>query len=129
MALARFGSRATCRGQRITLVRKPLYWKTDAKGTRLPDLKQLELLIVRDPEQQVAQFLAGNVGQLNISGAQFPELKGREQADAPFRVVSARALFGSPPHLAFNFDARSPKLARLFSDLRWRRAMQMATNR
>jgi peptide/nickel transport system substrate-binding protein len=116
-------------GQKVTLVRNPNYWKKDAGGTRLPYLNQLELLIIRDPEQQVAQFLAGNVGQLNISGAQFPDLKRREQAGAPFKVVNARALFGSPPHLAFNFDARNPELARLFSDLRWRQAMQMAVNR
>ncbi|MDR7418958.1 MAG: ABC transporter substrate-binding protein [Armatimonadota bacterium] len=116
-------------GQKITLARNPAYWKTDAKGTRLPYLDQIELLIVRDPEQQVAQFLAGNIGQLNISGAQFPDLKAREQAGAPFKVVSSRALFGSPPHLAFNFDARNPELARLFSDLRWRQAVQTAINR
>jgi peptide/nickel transport system substrate-binding protein len=116
-------------GQKVTLVRNPNYWKTDAKGTRLPYLDQIELLIVRDPEQQVAQFLAGNVGQLNLSGAQFPDLKARQQAGAPFKVVSSRALFGSPPHLAFNFDARNPELARLFSDVRWRQAMQMAVNR
>lgn len=116
-------------GQKVTLIRNPKYWKKDASGRALPYLNQLELLIIRDPEQQVAQFLAGNVGQLNISGAQFPDLKRREQAGAPFKVVSARALFGSPPHLAFNFDAKNPELARLFSDLRWRQAMQMALNR
>jgi peptide/nickel transport system substrate-binding protein len=116
-------------GQKITLARNPHYWKVDARGTRLPYLDQLELLIVRDPEQQVAQFLAGHVGQINLSGAQFPGLAARAQAGAPFRVVTARALFGSSPHLAFNFDARNPELARLFSDLRWRQAMQMATNR
>ncbi|HEV8339931.1 MAG TPA: ABC transporter substrate-binding protein [bacterium] len=116
-------------GQKVTLVRNPRYWKTDAGGMRLPYLNQIELLIVRDPEQQVAQFLAGNVGQLNLSGAQFPDLKSRQQAGAPFKVISSRTLFGSPPHLAFNFDARNPELARLFSDLRWRQAMQMAVNR
>jgi peptide/nickel transport system substrate-binding protein len=116
-------------GQKVTLARNPSYWKTDAAGVRLPYLNQIELLIVRDPEQQVAQFLAGNVGQLNISGAQFPDLRARQQAGAPFKVVSSRALFGSPPHLAFNFDARNPDLARLFSDVRWRQAMQIAVNR
>jgi peptide/nickel transport system substrate-binding protein len=116
-------------GQKVTLARHPGYWKTDANGTRLPYLDQIELLIVRDPEQQIAQFLAGNVGQINVSGAQFPDLKSRQQAGAPFTVTSSRALFGSPPHLAFNFDARNPDLARLFSDVRWRQAMQMAVNR
>jgi peptide/nickel transport system substrate-binding protein len=116
-------------GQKITLTRNPHYWKTDAGGTRLPYLDRLDLLIVRDPEQQVAQFLAGNAGQINLSGAQFPDLKARQQAGAPFTVVTARTLFGSPTHLAFNFDARNPELARLFSTLRFRQAMQMAVDR
>jgi peptide/nickel transport system substrate-binding protein len=116
-------------GQKLTLVRNPRYWKTDARGTRLPYLSRLDLLVVRDPEQQVAQFLAGNVGQLNLSGAEFPDLRARQQAGAPFRVVAARTLFGSPPHLSFNFDAANRELAALFSDLRFRRAVQMAVDR
>lgn len=116
-------------GQKVTLVRNPNYWKKDANGARLPYLNRLELLIIRDPEQALAQFLAGNVGQLNVAGAQVPTLKSRQQAGGQFNVVSFRALFGSPPHLAFNFDAKNPELAKLFSDVRWRQAIQMALNR
>ena len=116
-------------GQKVTLVKNPNYWKVDAAGTRLPYLNSLEFLIVRDPQAQVSQFLAGNLDQLNISGAQFPDLKSKEVAGAPFKVVRSKALFGSPPFVAYNFDAKDPALAKVFSDLRFRRAMQSALNR
>lgn len=116
-------------GQKVTLTRNPNYWKVDGKGTKLPYLDRLEFLVIRDPQAQVAQFLAGNLDQLNISGAQFPDLKQKEVAGAPFRVTRSTALFGSPPFVAYNFDAKDPALAKLFSDVRFRRAMQGALNR
>ena len=116
-------------GQKVSLVRNPNSWKTDAKGTKLPYLDSLDFLIIRDPQAQVAQFLAGNVDQLNITGAQFPDLKQKEVAGAPFRVTRNTALFGSPPFVAFNFDAKDAALAKVFSDLKFRKAMQSALNR
>lgn len=116
-------------GQKVTLVKNPNYWKVDAAGTKLPYLNQLEFLIIRDPQAQASQFLAGNLDQLNISGAQFPDLKQREVAGAPFKVLRSTALFGSPPFVAYNFDAKDAALAKVFSDVRFRRAMQSALNR
>ncbi|WP_027483779.1 ABC transporter substrate-binding protein [Deinococcus pimensis] len=116
-------------GQKVTLAKNANYWKVDAKNQKLPYLDRVEFLIIRDPQAQVAQFLAKNIDQLNISGAQFPDLKSREVAGAPFKVVRSVALFGSPPFLAFNFDAKDPALAKVFSDVRFRKAMQSAINR
>ncbi|SEJ31199.1 peptide/nickel transport system substrate-binding protein [Deinococcus reticulitermitis] len=116
-------------GQKVTLVKNPNYWKVDAAGTKLPYLNQLDFLIIRDPQAQASQFLAGNLDQLNISGAQFPDLKQREVAGAPFKVLRSTALFGSPPFVAYNFDAKDAALAKVFSDVRFRRAMQSALNR
>lgn len=116
-------------GQKVSLVKNPNYWKVDAAGTKLPYLDRLEFLVIRDPQAQVAQFLAGNVDQINITGAQFPDLKQREVAGAPFKVMRSTALFGSPPFVAFNFDAKDPQLAKVFSDAKFRKAMQSAINR
>lgn len=116
-------------GQLAVLERNPNYWKVDSAGTQLPYLDSLEYLVVTGTEAQTAQFLAGNLDQLNISGAQFPDFKSREVAGADFRVVASEALFGSPPHLAFNFDAEDPALAELFSDDEFRRAMEYAVDR
>ncbi|WP_291428776.1 ABC transporter substrate-binding protein [Deinococcus sp.] len=116
-------------GQKVTLTRNPNYWKVDTKGTKLPYLDRLEYLVIRDPQAQVAQFLAGNIDEININGAQFPDLKQKEISGAPFKIQRSKALFGSPPHLAFNFDAKDPQLAKVFRDLRFRQAIQSALNR
>ena len=116
-------------GQKVTLQKNEDYWKVDSTGTQLPYVDTLEYLVTRGTEAQVAQFLAGNIDILNISGAQFPDLKAREVAGADFRVVRSEALFGSPPHLALNFDAADPDLAELFSNVEFRRAIEMAVDR
>ena len=116
-------------GQRVTLRKNLDYWKEDSAGTRLPYAETLSYLIIRGAEAQLAQFLAGNLDALNISGAQFPDLKTREVEGAAFRVVQSEALFGSPPHLAFNFNAADPDLAEVFSNLDFRKAMQSAVDR
>jgi peptide/nickel transport system substrate-binding protein len=116
-------------GQVVRLVKNWNYWRVDDAGTQLPYLDGLTYLIVPGTDAQVAQFLAGNLDQLNISGGQFPDFKSRELAGAGFSVVAARALFGSPPHLAFNFDAADPDLAAVFSDVAFRQAMEYAVDR
>jgi peptide/nickel transport system substrate-binding protein len=116
-------------GQVVRLSKNPDYWKEDSSGTRLPYIDNLEYLIIRGTEAQTAQFQASNLDQLNISGAQFPDFKSQELAGADFRVIQSDALFGSPPHLAFNFNAEDPELASLFSDVAFRRAMEYAVDR
>ena len=116
-------------GQLVRMDRNPDYWKVDEAGTALPYFDRLEFLIVQGTEAQTAQFLAGNLDQLNISGAQFPDFKSRELAGAGFSVIESPALFGSPPHLAFNFNAADPELAGIFSNAEFRRAMEFAVDR
>ncbi len=114
-------------GQLVTLVRNPNYWKVDTAGNRLPYISELHYLVVQGTEAQTAQFLAGNIDQLNISGAQFPNFKDLELQGGSFTVVISDALFGSPPHLAFNFD--DPTFQSVFSDVAFRRAMEFAVDR
>ncbi len=114
-------------GQLVSLRRNPNYWKTDTAGTSLPYAERLEYLVVGGTEAQTAQFLAGNLDVLNISGAQYPNFKEQEIAGGGFTVVVNEALFGSPPHLAFNFD--DPTLGAAFSSVEFRRAMEFAVDR
>ena len=116
-------------GQQVTLERNENYWKVDSEGTQLPYVETLQYLIVRGTEAETAQFLAGNLDALNISGAQFPDFKSREVEGADFRVIASEALFGSPPHLAFNFDVEDRALAEAFSSVEFRRAMEYAVDR
>jgi peptide/nickel transport system substrate-binding protein len=116
-------------GQKVTLKKNLNYWKEDSAGTKLPYIDTLEYLIVRGTEAEVAQFQAGNIDELIISGAQFPDFKAQEVDGADFKVVQSSALFGSPPHLAFNFNAANPALAEAFSKVEFRRAMEFAVDR
>lgn len=115
--------------QKVTLVRNPTSWRRDAQGNTLPYFDRLEYLIIRDPNLQVAQFQAGNLDSVAITGAQFPDLKRQEVAGARIRVLKGVTIFTSPPHWAFNFDAKNPELAQLFRNLNFRKAMQFALNR
>lgn len=118
--------------QKVTLVKNEDYWKRDSAGTTLPYLDKIDFLIVSDPQAQVAQFLAGNLGYVNASGAQFPDLKQREVGGAPIKVLRSLQLFGGPNstrYIFFNFDAKNPDLAKLFSNSDFRRAISFAVNR
>ena len=118
-------------GQKVTLVRNPYSWRRDPKGNVLPYVDRLEYIIIRDPNQQAAQFLAGQLDVLGISGAQYPDMKRRELAGANFTALAGRGLYGVPStiHWAFNYDEPDPDLRRLFRNLKFRQAMQFALNR
>lgn len=118
-------------GQKVTLVRNPDYWKVDSRGTQLPYVDKLEFLIIRGGTAQSAAFQAGTLDTLDISGSEFPDFKAREVRGEKIKVVSQLkdAIFGSPQHIAFNFDVPDADLRKVFRDLRFRQAIQSATNR
>ena len=117
--------------QKVTLVKNPDYWTVDSKNNPLPYIDKLEYLVLVGPAAQEAAFKNGTLDALDISGAQFPDYKAQERAGAKWKVVSQLkdAIYGSPPHLAFNFVAKDPDLAKVFSDLRFRKAINSAVNR
>jgi peptide/nickel transport system substrate-binding protein len=117
--------------QKIVLQKNPDYWKVDSKGVQLPYINTLEMLVLVGPQAQEAAFKNGTLDTLDISGAQFPDYKAQERAGAKLQVVSQLkdAIYGSPPHLAFNFDAADADLRRVFNNLQFREAIQFAVNR
>jgi peptide/nickel transport system substrate-binding protein len=116
-------------GQKVSLAKNSDYWKVDSLGKSLPYLASLEFLVVKGSDAQAAQFLAGNVDTYNISAPQFPDFKSKEVAGANFKVFRNESFINSVPHLAFNFNAANPELSSIFSDLRFRTAMQSSLNR
>ena len=57
-------------GQRLVLERNPYYWKTDAKGNRLPYLDELVYLFVQNADAQVLKFQAGETDVISQTGAE-----------------------------------------------------------
>lgn len=84
-------------GQRIVLERNPYYWKTDAKGTRLPYLDQLVYIFVPSEDAQVLRFEAGETDILNRIGAENFAVLDKEQQARGFK------LFDLGPGLEYNF--------------------------
>lgn len=57
-------------GQRLVLERNPYYWKTDAKGTRLPYLDEIVFLFVSSADAQVLRFQSGETDVITRLGAE-----------------------------------------------------------
>jgi peptide/nickel transport system substrate-binding protein len=116
-------------GQKVGLIRNPNYWKTDARGGALPYLDKINFLIINGTAAQAAQFFSGALDISTISGAQYPDFITRVAAGADFKVVRSTSFLGSVPNWSFNFDTANPELASVFSNLSFRKAMQLSLNR
>lgn len=66
-------------GQRLVLERNPYYWKTDAKGNRLPYLDELVYLFVQNADAQVLKFQAGETDVISQTGAENFAALSRQQ--------------------------------------------------
>ena len=115
--------------QKITLARNPNSWRVDARGNQLPYMDKLEYLIIKSPDAQVAAFRAGQLDTMNITGAQYPDLKRQEVAGAKFKVLRGVGLNNPPLHWSLNFDAKDADLRKAFQNVEFRKAMQSALNR
>jgi peptide/nickel transport system substrate-binding protein len=66
-------------GQRLVLERNPYYWKTDAKGNRLPYLDELVFLFVPSADAQVLRFQSGETDIITRLGAENFSVLSRQQ--------------------------------------------------
>ena len=82
-------------GQRLVLERNPYYWKTDAKGNRLPYLDELVFLFVPSADAQVLRFQSGETDMISRLGAENFSVLARQQRD--YTMVDAG------PGLEYNF--------------------------
>ncbi len=117
--------------QKVVLKKNPNYWKEDRWGNKLPYFDYLEYLVVKDDQVANAKFQAGEIDYRSIEATDFPVLKQMELDGAPFTVYRAQPTrpTPSPLHLAFNFDAKNPELAEIFSNKEFRAAMEYALDR
>ncbi|MGB2644458.1 MAG: ABC transporter substrate-binding protein [Candidatus Acidiferrum sp.] len=120
-------------GQKLGLERNPYYWKSDAKGNRLPYLDELDFLFVPSADAQVLRFQSGETDVITRLGAD------------NFSVLSRRQrgyiMSDAGPGLEFNFlffnlndlgEKSSVDLARKqkwFRDVKFRQAVSAAIDR
>ncbi len=117
--------------QKVVLKRNPYYWKKDKLGNTLPYFDKLEYLVIKDTQVLNAKFMAGDVDYMSVSAADFPMLKQMELDGSKFTIFMAQPTrpTPSPVHITFNFDAKNPELAQLFSNKNFRMAMEYSLNR
>ncbi len=117
--------------QMVRLKRNPNYWGVDPEGNELPYVDELTYLIIGDSEIQLAEFEAGTIDLLSVSGDDFTDLKEQELAGADFSVkaVAPTAAIPSPTHLSFNFDIEDDNLREAFRNVDFRRAVEYAIDR
>ena len=120
-------------GQRLVLERNPYYWKTDAKGNRLPYLDELVFLFVSSADAQVLRFQSGETDLISRLGAENFAVLSREQKD--YTMVDAG------PGLEYNFlffnlsepgektSAETLQKLKWFREVKFRQAVSAAIDR
>jgi len=120
-------------GQRLVLERNPYYWKTDAKGTRLPYLEELIFLFVPSADAQVLRFQSGETDVISRLGAENFSVLSRQQRD--YTMVDAG------PGLEYNFlffnlndpgaktSAELQQKQKWFREVKFRQAVSAAVDR
>ncbi len=120
-------------GQRLVLGRNPYYWKTDAKGNRLPYLDELVFLFVPSADAQVLRFQSGETDLISRLGAENFSVLSREQKD--YTMIDAG------PGLEYNFlffnlsepkESASPETSqkwKWFREVKFRQAVSSAIDR
>jgi len=120
-------------GQRLVLERNPYYWKSDAKGNRLPYLDELVFLFVPNADAQVLKFQSGETDLISQLGAENFSVLSRQRNG--YTVTDAG------PGLEYNFlffnlndlgEKASSDLQRKqkwFRDVKFRQAVSAAADR
>jgi peptide/nickel transport system substrate-binding protein len=116
------------------LERNPYYWKTDAKGNRLPYLDQIAFLIVPTEDAEVIRFEAGDVDVLQKISAENYAALSADQGARGYRLYDLGAGF-EYNFLFFNLNDLGAKLPEIRRKQEWfrrdefRQAVSLAIDR
>jgi len=120
-------------GQRLVLQRNPYYWKSDAKGNRLPYVDELVFLFVPNADAQVLKFQSGETDMISQLGAENFSVLSRQQR--------GYTMTDAGPGLEYNFlffnlndagEKTSPEMQRKqkwFREVKFRQAVSAAVDR
>ena len=120
-------------GQRLVLERNPYYWKSDAKGNRLPYVDELVFLFVPNADAQVLKFQSGETDMISQLGAENFYVLSRQQR--------GYTMLDAGPGLEYNFvffnlndpgEKTTPEMQRKqkwFREVKFRQAVSAAVDR
>jgi peptide/nickel transport system substrate-binding protein len=119
--------------QRLVLERNPYYWKTDAKGNRLPYLDELVFLFVPSADAQVLRFQSGETDLISRLSAENFSVLSRQQGN--YTMVDAgpsleyNFLFFNLNELGEKAPADLVQKQKWFRELKFRQAVSAAIDR
>ena len=120
-------------GQRLVLERNPYYWKSDAKGNRLPYVDELVFLFVPNADAQVLKFQSGETDTISQLSAENFSVLTRQQRG--YTMVDAG------PGLEYNFlffnlsdagektSGEMQRKQKWFREVKFRQAVSVAVDR
>jgi peptide/nickel transport system substrate-binding protein len=120
-------------GQRLVLERNPYYWKSDAKGNRLPYVDELVFLFVPSADAQVLKFQSGETDVISQLGAENFSVLSRQKR--------GYTMMDAGPGLEYNFlffnlndagEKAPPETLRKqkwFREVKFRQAVSAAVDR
>lgn len=105
-------------GQRLILERNPYYWKSDARGQRLPYLDEITVIFVANSDAEALRFEAGETDVIShLSAAGFTTLE-RYQQGRQFRMYDLGPGF-EYSFLFFNLNQLSSSASSLREEQSW----------
>lgn len=117
--------------EETVLARNPNYFVQDTFGTQLPYLDTLTFKAASDANALLAQFLTGEIDIMTLIFID-EVLAVRDAVDAgrvDAVVLPGIAVSGSPTKVWGNWQNPNPRLAALFQDVRFRRALSHLSDR
>jgi peptide/nickel transport system substrate-binding protein len=120
-------------GQKLVLERNPCYWKTDAKGNRLPYLNELVFLFVPSADAQVLRFQSGETDIITRLGAENFSVLSHQQRTYTMSDVGPgleyNFLFFNLNDLGEKSSADLTRKQKWFRDVKFRQAVSAAIDR
>ena len=112
----------------INFERNPYYWAVDTAGNQLPYIDSVKAEIVPDNEVYNVNIMQGKYSYGKVASDKIELIKANEDK-GNYNVLLYTGDIASNPVYAFNQNHKDPVLAKIFQDVRFRRAMSVAINR
>ena len=116
-------------GQRLLFTRNPNYWRTDERGTRLPHLDRLTVVIIPDQNTEAVRMAAGEIDLMSNGDIRADDYAIFKRASDEGRLRLIDAGVGlDPDFLWFNLSPAA-KIPAWLRDRRVRQAISFAVDR
>lgn len=109
--------------------RNPYFFKVDVAGNQLPYTDSLRRILVEDLEVEDMKALAGEYSHYGWGKLlNYPTYRDNEEKGG-YHTVLVTYGRGNEYSFAFNYTHPDPVMAKIFQDIRFRKAMSLAINR